>query len=558
LIIDFEVEIQGGFVPKGIKIFLAHVSEDKRLVRKLYWKLKEQGLDPWLDEEDLLPGQNWRAEIPKAIRECDFFIACLSKHSIHKQGYVNKEFRMALDVYAEKPSESIYLIPLKLNACDVPDIQLPKLEISLRDFHWLDYWKTDGLMRLLNVLDKKEESSVTSPKQGGQAIDASVETFIPKMTKQDSSPAQHMPSWVLKVSVTGALVFITVLLALAVFIPQPSNFQMFVFRIVLALSAAAFGVTIPGFLKIKLSLSTQGLIHFGGAIALFLLIYQLNPPQLITPDQPSHKIITPKPPSAGEDKKMPISLRPSGPKLKMTNSLGMEFVYIPPGTFMMGSPGNEEERDHDEIQHRVTLTQGFYLQTTEVTQGQWQAMMGDNPSHFKDCGNNCPVESVSWIDAQKIITKLNQKEKSDLYRLPTEAEWEYTARAGTFSPFSFGNRLSTDQANYNGNYPYGNNPKGIYRGKTTPAGSFQANAWGVYDMHGNVWEWCADWYGDYPSKGVTDPQGPSSGSSRVLRGGSWILDSRYLRSACRFGHRPITRSGRIGFRLARGQQVNQQ
>ena len=207
---------------------------------------------------------------------------------------------------------------------------------------------------------------------------------------------------------------------------------------------------------------------------------------------------------------------------RIKNDLGMEFVYIPPGSFSMGSPSSEPKRDGDEKQHRVTLTKSFYLQTTEVNQGQWEAVMGNNPSRFKDCGRNCPVERVSWNDIQEFIKKLNAREGANIYRLPTEAEWEYAARAGTTTPFSFGSCLSTDQANYNGNYPMPGCSKGRYREMTVPVASFSPNAWGLYDMHGNVWEWCQDWFGDYPSGAVTDPAGAKSGSVRVLRGGSWI------------------------------------
>jgi formylglycine-generating enzyme required for sulfatase activity len=234
-----------------------------------------------------------------------------------------------------------------------------------------------------------------------------------------------------------------------------------------------------------------------------------------------------------------------------TNSIGMTFVYIPPGSFTMGSPSSEPERDDDERQHHVTLTKGFFMQTTEVTQGQWKAVMGSNPSYFKNCGDNCPVEKVSWEDVQEFIRKLNRKEGVDRYRLPTEAEWEYACRAGTTTPFNGGNCLSADEANYDGNYPLDGCPKGSYREKTVPVGSFPPNDWGLYDMHGNVWEWCSDWYGEYPSGSVTDPEGPSSGSYRVFRGGSWLSYARGCRSASRFLSAPGCRRDLIGFRLAR-------
>ena len=237
----------------------------------------------------------------------------------------------------------------------------------------------------------------------------------------------------------------------------------------------------------------------------------------------------------------------------ITNSLGMKFVYIQPGTFTMGSPADEPGRDSDETQHKVTLTKGFYMQTTEVTQGQWKAVMGNNPSGFKDCGDNCPVENVSWNDAQKFIKKLNELDGGgNKYRLPTEAEWEYAARAGgTTTPFAFGKCLSTDDANYDGNYPLEGCPKGKDREKTIPVGSLKANDWGLYDMHGNVWEWCEDWHGDYPTGSVTDSVGPEAGSGRVVRGGGWNNNARNCRSANRNNNSPDNRNDNIGFRLAR-------
>jgi len=181
--------------------------------------------------------------------------------------------------------------------------------------------------------------------------------------------------------------------------------------------------------------------------------------------------------AAGEDKYITVSMKPSVSG-RFTNTLGMEFIYISPSTFMMGSPSSESGRGSDETQHRVTLTNGYYLQTTEVTQGQWKAVMGSNPSYFSSCGDDCPVEQVSWNDVQEFIRRLNQREGTSKYRLPTEAEWEYACRAGADTPFAFGRCLSTDQANYDGNHPLSGCCKGVYRETTVPVGSFSPNALG--------------------------------------------------------------------------------
>ncbi len=251
-----------------------------------------------------------------------------------------------------------------------------------------------------------------------------------------------------------------------------------------------------------------------------------------------------------EKKAAEVKINEDIPKVEpkaFTTSIGMEFVYIPPGTFMMGSPPNEPGRVDNEKQHRVTLTKGFYLQTTEVTQGLWENVMGNDPSYFKECGDDCPVEQVSWHDAQDFISELNKRERlegTDRYRLPTEAEWEYACRAGTTGKYYFGNdeTMLREYAWYAKNSVY----------ETHPVRQRKPNKWGLYDMHGNVWEWCQDWYGDYRSGSVTNPRGPFTGEHRVLRGGSWYGNQELARCAYRsiFGT-PTNCYTIIGFRLAR-------
>jgi formylglycine-generating enzyme required for sulfatase activity len=239
---------------------------------------------------------------------------------------------------------------------------------------------------------------------------------------------------------------------------------------------------------------------------------------------------------------------PQLPVAMGSGQIVFDFVHIPDGAFLMGSPKGEKGRFDNETQHQVTLTKEFYLQQTEVTQAQWQAVMGNNPSHFLQCGSECPVEQVSWEDVQQFVTRLNEKSR-DTFRLPTEAEWEYAARAGTTGPFSFGECLTTDQANYDGNLPLGGCPEGEYREQPIPVGSLKKpNNWGLHDMHGNVWEWVQDWYGGYGTDAM-DPKGPESGSFRVIRGGSWFNDAWYCRAADRLRFGPGGRNFNLGFRL---------
>jgi len=249
-----------------------------------------------------------------------------------------------------------------------------------------------------------------------------------------------------------------------------------------------------------------------------------------------------------------------------TNSLGMSFKLIPAGTFMMGSPTSEWGRNTDETQHQVTLSKSFYMQTTEVTQGQWKAVMGSNPSYFTACGDNCPVEQVSWNDVQTFLTAMNSRGEGT-YRLPTEAEWEYAARANSTTAFYNGGITYTGTGYspvdpnlnligwYYGNCTVTYTPNSSGKG-THQVGQKQANAWGLYDMTGNVWEWCQGWYGTYPTSAVTDPTGPSSGSYRVMRGGSWNNYAQNCRSAYRPSYSLSSRSSQLGFRLVRESYVN--
>lgn len=234
-----------------------------------------------------------------------------------------------------------------------------------------------------------------------------------------------------------------------------------------------------------------------------------------------------------------------------TNSIGMEFKRIPAGNFFMGSPVGEKHRNPDEGIRLVEISNPFYLGIYEVTQAQWRTVMGNNPSYF--IGDDRPVEQVSWNEVNAFIDKLNAREKTDKYRLPTEAEWEYACRSGTAGPFSFGNCLSTTEANYNGNYPYSGCMKGAYLGETLPVGSLRANAFGLYDMHGNVLEWCQDRYdkSSYHSDQSLSFRNPTTGMKRIIRGGGWYLPA-YL---CRSAHRDIYGQeydcDAIGFRMLR-------
>jgi formylglycine-generating enzyme required for sulfatase activity len=236
---------------------------------------------------------------------------------------------------------------------------------------------------------------------------------------------------------------------------------------------------------------------------------------------------------------------------EITNSIGMKLVLVPKGTFMMGSPETEKGRQENETQHEVTISKDYYLGVYEVTQAEYQQVMTTNPSYFqgekiKGDSSPHPVEQVSWNDAVEFCKRLSglpeEKKAGRVYRLPTEAEWEYACRAGSTTAYSFGESSQSlgDYAWFNGN---GNFP-------THPVGQKKPNAWGLYDMHGNVFEWCSDWYGQYPKGAVSDPVGPREGSFRVDRGGCWNYEVALCRSARRLGLIPSLRSWSSGLRVA--------
>jgi len=241
---------------------------------------------------------------------------------------------------------------------------------------------------------------------------------------------------------------------------------------------------------------------------------------------------------------------------RFTNSLGMEFVLIPSGTFVMGSPPNETHRGSSETQHRVTISKPFYMQSTAVVIKQWHALMGRKIFRPRHGPESLPVTKVSWFDANKFIKRLNERGEGK-YRLPTEAEWEYAARAGSTTVFSWGDTIDCDKAMYGNNrlkhdvcQEYIKSLR-LELDQPAPVKSYQPNAWGLYDMHGNVWEWVMDRYGEYGKVPVVDPRGPDSGMMRIRRGGSWFKYDYSCRSANRSTGHPATRYRTTGFRVVR-------
>ncbi len=450
-----------------IQIFLAHASEDKPVVLALHERLKQAGYKPWLDKKDLIPGQNWRSVIPNAIADSQLFIACLSQRSIAKQGFVQREFKMALNQYADRPPNSIYLIPLRLDECEIPDLRQEEYGLNLRDLHWLDYWEEDGFEQLERAITYQFKLEPEEPKK--------------------------------PVIVTPPL-------------------SVFNFEIV--------RVNAKGEQINKESKQSQ---YFS------------------------------------ED---------------LGNGITLEMVAIPGGTFLMGTEDEEIEKlvkkfnwegfRRERPQHEVTVPP-FFMGKYPITQAQWKAIaatakididLETNPSRFK--GDELPVERVNWYQATEFCKRLSRETKQE-YRLPSEAEWEYACRARTTTPFYFGETITGELANYDAGYTYAGEPNGEYRSETTPVGQFPPNAFGLYDMHGNVWEWCADtWHYNYdgaPTDGsVWIENGDDSRSS--LRGGSWCGYPYGCRSAYRLNYsrrvvnfsyfRRVVKFSYYGFRVVCG------
>jgi len=368
-----------------VNVFICYAEEDREIARRLYKDLKKAGVTPWMDVEDILPGQDRKIEIREAIKKSSYFLALLSSNAVSKRGHFNRELKIALDIFDEIPLGDIFIVPIhvdKLDSCNRLDERLQNLQgVNLFQSY------EDGKELILSVLLK---------------------------TKPDQIPP------------------------------------------------------------------------------------------------------------------------------KKTNGFGMEFVYIQPGTFMMGSPKDENGRDSNEIHHQVTLTKGFYMQSTQVTQKQWKALNGgNNPSKFKKFEDS-PVERVSWNQVQDFIKRLNNEEKSDKYRLPTEAEWEYACRAGSSTLYCFGNdkNMLKEYAWHDKNSDSGSHP----------VGRLNPNAWELYDMHGNVWEWCFG-RGDYPTSPVIESNIPMTDSIPVLRGGSWYHNEYCCRSANRKKGSPESSYSYYGFRI---------
>jgi len=461
-----------------VQIFISYAREDQQRIKELYRKLLAAGYQPWLDREHILPGQKWEPVIKQALERSDFALVCLSAKSINKRGFLQKEIKKALEHAQEKLEDDVWLIPARLDDCDVPD--------GLSNIQWVDLFEDDGFDQLLRALEfqlKKEGKSAPSARPARSAQAGS----------RPQTQSKPKPAWI----------------AVAPDAADGSRFD---------------------FVTVKV------------------------------------------------DERGKVIDRQAGQALCSIEDLGggvkLEIVELAGGEFWMGSTDadaqtafNEAKRYFKDTQqtwytaetprHRVAVS-SFFMGKHPVTQAQWAEVMGnlpEIPDGFR--GDEHPVVMISWEEAEAFCRELSRRTKRQ-YRLPTEAEWEYACRARTTSLFAFGHNINPEIVNYAGGQPYGSASEGIYRQKTVPVGSLGfANAFGLYDMHGNVWEWCSDWYGsgcyeECREQGVVaDPKGPGGGSYRVFRGGGCRNYAVGCRSANRNFGAPGNRDSSLGFRLVR-------
>jgi formylglycine-generating enzyme required for sulfatase activity len=502
-----------------LKYFFSYARKDSAFVLRLAKELREVGVNLWLDQLDILGGQRWDRAVEDALQTCQGMIAVLSPEALASHNVMD-EVSYALE-------ERKIIIPILLRSCTIP--------FRLRRVQYIDFtadYQTgfSQLLRALRidqplpprapaVLEDTIVQDVTAPWQETPR-EVPTREQLPRQA-EPPEPASAVPKEMLETGVAAPIQ------------PSPKPTSPEDDQPFDAVPLREEATTSPVSEKDRPEVhrhttndarETTGLsqsqkrrlLWVGGGLLCMLVLALYFGLWGRTLDQQQ-----PGPSSA-----------------QITKSLGMQFALIPAGEFRMGSTLRADEIP----MHTVHISKPFYLGIHEVTQGQWEAVMGNNPSQFKGDANR-PVETVSWEEVQQFIDKLNTREGGTKYRLPTEAEWEYAARAGSKTAYSFGddNSQLDKYAWFEGN-----------AGKTThPTGTRQPNAWGLYDMHGNVWEWVQDWYDKYTVEPVTDPQGPTSGSRRVLRGGSWITDAGNCRSASRNNDAPSGRSLRVGFRLLR-------
>ncbi len=589
-------------------VYLAYAEEDREAVRDLHARLKQAGFTPWLDDFDILPGQERSTAIDQAITSAAAVLACLSSKTVGKAGALHRQLRQALSTSANKPPGDIYLIPVRLDACALPDHRFGDLGLTLTDLQAADLFEGAGFSKLVDALSTVVKVTPRLPLQGPSTCYRAplLESFdrlcqaAENAVAANQKPAARdlltsLQSW--QMSLTDALDDAEFLAALPQYLADREtdiehnllghyfdrNPAAEILSLLNKLPKGPGPLIDPGDeddlrstllraiddVLAKIREGTSGLDPDQARTskrALIIIRGEITAPRY-NPDTLSQQR------AALEGIQLRLVERPrllteallgsgfpnlpAGTVFRYVPELWCPpFVMIPAGTFLMGSPADEPERHHDEgPQHQITPSQGFALGRYAVTFDAYdhfcEATGWERPGDEGWGRDRRPVIHVSDDDAVAYGAWLSEATGGRV-QLPTEAQWEYACRAGTTTPFSFGSTITIHQANYNGNLAYAGGAKGASRGQTVPVGSLPANPWGLHEMHGNVREWCADtWHGTYegaPTDGRAwiDDQSPD----RVVRGGSWNDFTRHVRSAYRFRYDPGARHDNLGFRCA--------
>lgn len=497
---------------RPLRVFLCHASQDKPAVRELYQCLNSEGwIDPWLDKAKILPGQDWEFVIEKAVDDTDVVIICLSSQSVTKEGFVQREIRYAYDLALEKPENTIFLIPLRLDDCAVPR--------KLRTLHWVDYFgvnKEDSLSDLLEALQLRYDQILEKEAEifaREQVIKKLKHIIDESSLETNPQPYKYAKKPVLQTSSIGG--------------DEPVKLKMPIF---------AMGL----FTFLMLSLFVWGIYTF---ITTKESPALLPTEALTVSDLPTatHTLMTPKLPI------MTFTPTPGIGSTMVSEKDGMVMVYVPAGEFTMGSDNGEPD---EKPVHQVYLD-AFWIDQTEVTNAMYAKCVADGrctpPSSSRSSTRNSYYGNSEFNDYPVIYMNWNMAKTYCEWRgarLPTEAEWEKAARGTDGRTYPWGNAAPKDTLlNYNRNV-----------GDTTKVGNYLdgVSPYGMYDMAGNVWEWVNDWYDSsyYQTSPSSNPQGPTSGQYRVLRGGSWGFSVDFVRSASRGGDDPTYTGYVIGFRCS--------
>ncbi|CAN2041856.1 formylglycine-generating enzyme [Candidatus Magnetomoraceae bacterium gMMP-15] len=518
----------------------------------LYKSLSEYFHDNqiFMDVDKIEPGEDFTQVIENALNSCKVLIVLIGRNWLsasdergrrldNPNDFVRLEISTAL-------KRDIRVIPVLLDGVSMPRFDdLPDELISLTRRQALDISNTRfnyDVDRLIKILEKILKSENTHKTKTPEKPDK----------KQNKSKLLKIP-----ILFTGIILILAMLIGIGIFWASQNDWKI----------TTDTSTVIP---KEPIKTNTSTVIPKEPIKIAKLISTTKNTTSVEIMDTstiiPKKSIKVTKPPKLISTTTSVEVVPKVKDKPKVTSSkkiwkdpiTGMDFVWIPQGCFKMGSPESEKGRGSDEGPVHEVCVDGFWMGKYEVTNAQYRKFKSNHNSKSYEGHslneNNQPVVYVSWNDIQEFIKWLNGKNSNgDKFRLPTEAEWEYACRAGTTTPFYFGETISTDQANYDGNYIYGNGKKGIYRKKTTPVGSFSENAFGLFDMHGNIWEWCQDIYssGAYNKHQRFNPIYANSGSYRVIRGGSWYFNPRGVRCANRHGYSPGDGNDYLGFRLVR-------